>query len=284
VRGKPENFNRPDYSFRLDRRRRRAIVGDERVEIVPRKRGSPLDLIVAEAMILANSTWGGWLAACGVPGIYRSQASLAPGVKVRMSTQPGPHAGIGVAQYAWSTSPLRATSTSSTSGRSSPAPRRPQRRAGRAVQAEGRPAARRRSPTSTPSYAAYNAFQSQIERYWSLRWLMQNTVDELDATVLKDGLVRADMLPLVFRAVGAEQLGRASAVRVRVGAIDLLTLDVAASVIARLGAEPARAGTDSADGTASGDDDDADSAGPIALAIDVAAEPAVESDPAAAPA
>jgi exoribonuclease-2 len=58
-------------------------------------------------MILANSTWGGWLAACGVPGIYRSQASLAPGVKVRMSTQPGPHAGIGVAQYAWSTSPLR---------------------------------------------------------------------------------------------------------------------------------------------------------------------------------
>jgi exoribonuclease-2 len=85
----------------------RAIVGDERVEIVPRRRGSPLDLIVAEAMILANSTWGGWLAACGVPGIYRSQASLAPGVKVRMSTQPGPHAGIGVAQYAWSTSPLR---------------------------------------------------------------------------------------------------------------------------------------------------------------------------------
>ena len=107
MRGKPENFNRPDYSFKLDVADGRAIVGDERVEIVPRRRGSPLDLIVAEAMILANSTWGGWLAACGVPGIYRSQASLAPGVKVRMSTQPGPHAGIGVAQYAWSTSPLR---------------------------------------------------------------------------------------------------------------------------------------------------------------------------------
>jgi exoribonuclease-2 len=58
-------------------------------------------------MILTNSTWGRWLADCGVPGIYRSQASLAPGVKVRMSTRPGPHAGLGVAQYAWSTSPLR---------------------------------------------------------------------------------------------------------------------------------------------------------------------------------
>jgi len=284
VRGKPENFNRPDYSFRLDVAGGRAIVGDERVEIVPRKRGSPLDLIVAEAMILANSTWGGWLAACGVPGIYRSQASLAPGVKVRMSTQPGPHAGIGVTQYAWATSPLRRyvdlvnqwqIVACARHGRTAGlvAPFKPKDVQLLAAIAD-----------FDASYAAYNAFQSQIERYWSLRWLMQNTVDELDATVLKDGLVRADMLPLVFRAVGAEQLGRASAVRVRVGAIDLLTLDVAASVIARLGAEPARAGTDSADGTASGDDDDADSAGPIALAIDVAAEPAVESDPAAAPA
>ena len=40
------------------------------------------DLIVAEAMILANSTWGQWLSELGVPAIYRSQASLAPGVKV----------------------------------------------------------------------------------------------------------------------------------------------------------------------------------------------------------
>ena len=58
-------------------------------------------------MILANSTWGSWLAELGVPGIYRSQASLAPGVKVRMGTKALPHAGIGVKSYAWSTSPLR---------------------------------------------------------------------------------------------------------------------------------------------------------------------------------
>jgi exoribonuclease II len=58
-------------------------------------------------MILANSTWGQWLSELGVPGIYRSQASLAPGVKVRMGTKALPHAGIGVKSYAWSTSPLR---------------------------------------------------------------------------------------------------------------------------------------------------------------------------------
>ena len=86
MRGKPENFNRPDYTFRLDGEtatsRAATSASDQ-----PRERGSALDLIVAEAMILANSTWGGWLAECGVPGIYRSQASLAPGVKVRMGTR-----------------------------------------------------------------------------------------------------------------------------------------------------------------------------------------------------
>ncbi|HEX2547001.1 MAG TPA: RNB domain-containing ribonuclease, partial [Ramlibacter sp.] len=84
VRGKPENFNRPDYNFRVPAAPESGPEGDERVEITVRKRGAPLDLIVAEAMILANSTWGIGLADIGVPGIYRSQASLAPGVKVRM--------------------------------------------------------------------------------------------------------------------------------------------------------------------------------------------------------
>jgi exoribonuclease-2 len=109
VRGKPENFNRPDYNFKLDERRQRRRRAHRRraVSISERKRGAPLDLIVAEAMILANSTWGGWLAELGVPGIYRSQASLAPGIKVRMGTKPAPHAGMGVAQYTWATSPLR---------------------------------------------------------------------------------------------------------------------------------------------------------------------------------
>ncbi|HEX4233207.1 MAG TPA: RNB domain-containing ribonuclease [Caldimonas sp.] len=277
VRGKPENFTRPDYTFRVDRDGGRPITGEERVEIVPRKRGSPLDLIVAEAMILANSTWGGWLAACGVPGIYRSQASLAPGVKVRMGTQPAPHAGIGVAQYAWATSPLRRyvdlvnqwqIVACARGGRSAPlvAPFKPKDVQLLAAIAD-----------FEASYAAYNAFQAQIERYWSLRWLQQNDVRELDATVLKEGLVRADALPLVFRAVGSDQLARGSAVRVSVGAVDLLTLDLSGTVVARRdeAATPAE--------TIAGDDEDADSAGPLAIAIDVSApDPGVEADPVAA--
>jgi len=275
VRGKPENFGRADYTFRIDRDGDAPIAGDERVEIVARKRGSPLDLIVAEAMILANSIWGGWLAQCGVPAIYRSQASLAPGVKVRMGTQPAPHAGIGVAQYAWSTSPLRryvdlvnqwqivaCARHGRTAGLVAPFKRKDTELLAAIADFDA-------------SYAAYNAFQAQIERYWSLRWLQQNGIDELAATVLKDGLVRADTLPLVFRAVGSEQLARGSAVRVRVGAIDLLTLDLAASVVGRIeSAAPA---------PASEEDDDEPSAGPLAIAVDVAApDAATEADPAVA--
>jgi exoribonuclease-2 len=267
VRGKPENFNRPDYAFRIASEGDAGIAGDEPVEIVPRQRGSPLDLIVAETMILANSTWGGWLAECGVPAIYRSQASLAPGVKVRMSTRPGPHAGMGVAQYAWSTSPLRRyvdlvnqwqIVACARHGRTAAlaAPFKPKDVALLAIIAD-----------FDAAYGEYNAFQSAIERYWSLQYLLQQRTVELDAAVMKDGLVRADSLPLVFRAVGAEALPRGVRVRVRIGAVDLLTLDLSASVIARLDAG-ASAAPVAAEGSDSGDDEEA--AGPLAIAVDVA--------------
>ncbi|HEY2257883.1 MAG TPA: RNB domain-containing ribonuclease, partial [Variovorax sp.] len=79
VRGKPENFSRPDYNFRLVGNTGEPS-GNEEVRIGTRQRGAPLDLIVSEAMILANSSWGSWLGELGVPGLYRSQASLAPGI------------------------------------------------------------------------------------------------------------------------------------------------------------------------------------------------------------
>jgi exoribonuclease-2 len=216
-------------------------------------------------MILTNSTWGRWMADCGVPGIYRSQASLAPGVKVRMSTRPGPHAGLGVAQYAWSTSPLRryvdlvnqwqliACARHGTTA-ALVAPFRP-----KDVQLFSI------ISSFDAAYAAYNAFQSGIERYWTLVHLAQQRIQELPATV-KDGLVRADHLPLVFRALGAEGLPRGAHVRVKITATDLLTLDVHASVAERLddtGALPAEALAEEAV-------DDAESsepAGPLTLAI-----------------
>jgi exoribonuclease-2 len=265
ARGKPETFNRPDYNFRLVGNDGREPKGDETVVISTRRRGAPLDLIVAEAMILANSTWGGWIAECGVPGIYRSQASLAPGVKVRMGVKPAPHAGMGVAQYTWATSPLRRY-TDLVNQWQIIACARHGRTAALAAPFKPKDAALFSIISGfDAAYTAYNGYQSGIERYWTLKYLAQNSIAELDAAVMKDGLVRADELPLVFRALGADGLPRGTRVRVRITGTDLLTLDVHANVVARLDDETSAApAVDDADA-----EEAAESAGPLTLAIDV---------------
>ena len=275
-RGKPENFNRPDYNFKLEGNEGREPRGDERVSIGLRHRGAPLDLIVAEAMILANSTWGGWLNECGVPGIYRAQASMAPGVKVRMGTRAAPHAGIGVAQYSWATSPLRRY-VDLVNQWQIVACARHGRTAALAAPFKPKDAALFSIISSFDStYTEYNAFQSAIERYWTLKALAQDGISELEAVVLKDGLVRADAWPLVFRALGCENLGRGARVRVRVTGTDLLTLDLHASLVAQLDA-PADAAT-GAEAPQAELDESLDAAGPLTLAIDVAPEPASAQD------
>lgn len=280
VRGKPETFNRPDYNFRLEGNDGAEPKGDERVLISTRVRGSPLDLIVAEAMILANSTWGGWLAENGVPGIYRSQASMAPGIKVRMGTKPAPHAGMGVAQYTWATSPLRRY-VDLVNQWQIIACARHGRTAALAAPFKPKDAALFSIISSfDAAYSDYNGFQSGIERFWTLKYLTQNALTELDAAVMKDGLVRADTLPLVFKAIGAERLPRGARVRVRITGTDLLTLDVQASVLARLD-DPQDSGDD-----APVDEPEAEEevvAGPLTLAIDTQGD-AAEDEPAAAPA
>ena len=277
VRGKPETFNRPDYNFRLEGTGGEP-VGDERVAIGTRVRGAPLDLIVAEAMILANSTWGGWLAECGVPGIYRSQAALAPGVKVRMGIRPAPHAGMGVSQYTWASSPLRRY-VDLVNQWQIIACARHGRTAALAAPFKAKDAALFSIVSGfDAAYAAYNDFQNAIERFWTLRWLEQNEVGELDATVMKDGLVRADTLPLVFRALGTESLPRGARVRVRLTGSDLLTLELHAALLARIEA-PAAPEAALAEPEA---EDESPDAGALRLAIDLE-EPAlaaVEAPPA----
>ncbi len=269
VRGKPENFNRPDYNFKLDNPGGGEPQGDEAVSISIRQRGAPLDLIVAEAMILANSTWGEWLAEHGVPGIYRSQASMAPGVKVRMGTKALPHAGIGVKSYAWSTSPLRRYVDLVNQWQIISCVRH-----GRTA-ALAAPFKQRDTELFAiisgfdAAYSAYNGFQSGIERYWTLKYLQQNGITELTATFFKDNLVRADDLPLVLPAAGAQGLPRGARVRVKLGEIDEITLDIHSTVIERLDTEPEAAAAEA---------DDLDSeesefaAGPISISISIAVD------------
>jgi exoribonuclease-2 len=264
VRGKPENVNRPDYTFRLEGVTGTEPTGDERVQIGTRQRGAPLDLIVAEAMIVANSTWGQWLAESGVPGIYRSQASLLPGIKVRMGTKALPHAGIGVKSYAWSTSPLRRY-VDLVNQWQIIACARHGRTAALAAPFKPKDASLFSIVSAfDAAYAAYNGFQGGMERYWTLKYLQQNGISELTATLLRDNLVRADTLPLVLQVMGAEGLPRGAHVRVRLGQIDEISLDLTGTVIERLDLPVDTPPED--DGTG---DDDNTLAAPLTVAINM---------------
>ena len=270
VRGKPENFSRPDYNFRLVGNDGAEPNGNEQVQITVRKRGAPLDLIVAEAAIVANSTWGLMLAEHGVPGIYRSQASLAPGMKVRMSTKALPHAGIGVKAYSWATSPLRryvdlvnqwqiiaCARHGKTAALAAPFKPKDAELFGIISSFDG-------------AYSAYNSYQAGMERFWTLKYLEQNGITELTASVFKEGpngsfLVRADNLPLVLPVLGAQNLPRGAHIRIKLGEIDEISLDITGTLIERLDASADA----QAEGDDSGEDDDDTVAGPIAIAVDM---------------
>ena len=268
VRGKPESFSRPDYTFRLVGSEGEPN-GSEQVQITTRRRGAPLDLMVSEAMILANSHWGCWLAELGVPALYRSQASLAPGIKVRMGTRALPHAGLGVKSYAWSTSPLRRYTdlvnqwqiiAAARHGRTAAlaAPFKPKDAQLMAILS-----------AFDAAYAAYNAHQAGMERFWTLKYLQQQGIRELEATLIRDAgageaLARADALPLVLPVLGAQGLPRGSRLRVRLGDVDEIALAVNGTVVERLDAAAAPAALDEE----AADEEEA-TAGPLAIAVDV---------------
>ena len=202
-RGKNENEqDRLDFNFELN---------NDRVAIVPRKRGSPVDTVVSEFMILVNSEWGKLLADNNVAGIYRAQQNQ----KTRMTTEAAPHEGLGVKQYAWSSSPLRRYVDLVN-----------QRQIIALLRTEAPPFAKR-SPELNEitrkfdvTYDAYAEIQRELERYWCLRYLEQEGIKEFDASIIRDELVRATTLPLIVKLGKNPGLPGKTPVRVAVGEID----------------------------------------------------------------
>ncbi len=219
-RGKPEPLGRVDYTFVVDGEGEHAHV-----TIRPRRRGAPLDLVVAELMILANSHWGGWLAELKRAGIYRSQRFERGASRVRMSTTPAPHEGIGVDHYAWSTSPLRRYVDLVN-----------QRQLVAAARGEPAPYAANDAELFAvvsafdAAYAAYADFQYRMERYWCLRWLQQEDVRRIGATVIKGDLLRLDGLPFVTRLPGLPEMPRGQKLELDVLGVDLVDLALEARV------------------------------------------------------
>lgn len=202
-RGKNEaDQDKLDYNFDVE---------DGRVSITTRKRGSPIDTVVSELMIFANSEWGKLLAENNIAAIYRVQQNQ----KTRMTTEALPHEGLGVAQYAWSSSPLRRYVDLVN-----------QRQLIAHLRTEAPPFAKR-SPELNEivrkfdvTYDAYADFQRELERYWCFRYLEQEGIREFDGAMIRDELVRASLLPLVVKLDKSPALPSKTPVRVMVGEID----------------------------------------------------------------
>ncbi|MCC6878689.1 MAG: RNB domain-containing ribonuclease [Rhodocyclaceae bacterium] len=221
-RGKPAaNQLNTEYGFFVD-----WSTPEGRIDIVERRRGSPLDKLVAELMIAANATWGKLLAEAQVAAIYRVQNAG----KVRMTTAALSHEGLGVDCYAWSSSPLRRyvdlinqwQLLAHLSGEAPPFTAR----------SEGLLSAMRDFEIT---YAAYAEFQRGMERYWCLRWLLQEGVEEAPARIVRESLVRLERLPLYLRCPSAPACAPRTRVNVAVSGIDLLAAEAQCRYLATLG-------------------------------------------------
>ena len=220
-RGKPsDNGTRKDYNFSVDWDADSGIAaepGKGLITIGERARGSPLDTLVAELMIMANATWGAMLRDAGIPALYRVQTAG----KVRMSTVAAPHEGLGVECYAWSSSPLRRYCDLLNQWQliallQNEAPYFPPKSADLL-------AAMRDFELT---YAAYAEFQRGMERYWCLRWLLQRGEDSVFGHVLRESLVRLVTIPLVLRVPSLPESPRGARVLLGIDGIDLLDAEI----------------------------------------------------------
>lgn len=218
VRGKydPAAPVKIDYNF---------YVNDGIVSIVGRRRGSPMDKVVAELMIEANNQWGALLANHDVPGLYRAQT----GGKVFMTTRVEPHQGLGVAQYAWSTSPLRRAvdlinqrQLISVVHNTEP------------VYAKNSEALTTHMRNFEQVHQAYMEFQTKMERFCCLQYLIQENIQNLHATVWRENLVRLDEVPYITKVYGLPELKPGTRVSLQVQEIDTLMMDLRTKFLGEL--------------------------------------------------
>jgi exoribonuclease-2 len=149
-----------------------------------------------------------------------------------MQTTPGPHEGLGLDYYAWSTSPLRRYSDlvnqwqllalakhGVTAKMVAPFPPRDAVLMGIAADFES-------------SYQAYAEYQDRLEKYWCVRWIAQDEASK-DVYVrhLKEGMSRVEPIPLHLPIPEMASHPRMTRAHVKVSDVDLLQLSAAVRVL-----------------------------------------------------
>jgi len=175
-----------DYSFYLD------TAGD--IAVQERKRGNPIDKLVSELMILANCSFGRALTNHFIPAIYRVKQRNYP---VKMTTVPGSHIGLNVDYYTWASSPLRRSTDLINQ-----------------YQIISMILGDKKFLTETTAelsyivdnfdniYASYLGFQDKMERYWSLRYMLDQELDKIQAVCLYKTQIQVIGLPLKLDIAG----------------------------------------------------------------------------------
>jgi exoribonuclease II len=168
-------------------------------------------------MIYANGTWGGLLKQNGLPGIYRAQT----GGKVFMTTEATQHQGIGLEQYAWCTSPLRRAVDLINQRQilallnGQEAPYQPEDKQLQTIMRN-----------FDQTYQAYSDFQTRMERYWCLQYLIQEKLTEVTAVVWRENLVRIEGMFFITKVSSLPELKVGTKVRLDIKQIDTLLIEL----------------------------------------------------------
>jgi exoribonuclease-2 len=131
-----------------------------------------------------------------------------------------PHQGLGVAHYAWSSSPLRRYVDLVN-----------QRQIISVLRGEAPAYARNDTAlfailsSFDAAYTIYNDFQRDMERYWCLRWLLQENVQQVEANVLRENLVKFADIPLIGRIPSLPETPPNTRVTLEIVSVDLLDLN-----------------------------------------------------------
>lgn len=182
-RGKdPEEEIKYDFNIAVDE--------DGFVKIDKRRRNDPIDSIVGELMILANSAWAKMLSDENTSGVFRAHLGMG---NVKMTTQAEPHKVLGVDHYAWFTSPLRRAVDYVN-----------QRQLLHIIHGKNFPLRFQNNEANLFAfmkrfesiYSSYRDFQDKLEDYYCMKWLRQEGKEEVVAILVKEGIARLEDVPI----------------------------------------------------------------------------------------